>query len=410
MKKYLFLIIASVLICSLSYAQIDIGGKIKRRANREANDQVDKGIDESFNQAGKGVKSVFTKKDKEEDTSEQETDETSSSSTDDTQSDEVSENDKSPELKWSKYDFVPGDKVIFEDNLINEENGEFPSRWDLERGNVEIANFDGSDVIMLRDGSPTIVPYIKDSDKDYLPEVFTVEFDAYISPYMLNVYFWDDKNQGNPSGNQERLQINYKEMTVFKSSSEYPASDLVQRRWVHVAIAYTKGKLKAYMDDTRLINIPRLDIDPSGISIHYYSASDENLMYIKNIRIAEGGVKYYDKVMQDGKIIANGIRFNVGKSTLKPESMGIINEIYDLMTEHPEIKFSVEGHTDSDGDDNSNQTLSEARAKTVADKLISMGIAKDRLTSKGWGETKPISDNTSSEGKANNRRVEFVKL
>jgi OOP family OmpA-OmpF porin len=72
--------------------------------------------------------------------------------------------------------------------------------------------------------------------------------------------------------------------------------------------------------------------------------------------------------------------------------------------------FSVEGHTDSDGDDAFNQTLSEARAKTVMDKLTSMGISTDRLTSKGWGETMPVTSNETAEGKAENRRVEFVKV
>ncbi len=72
---------------------------------------------------------------------------------------------------------------------------------------------------------------------------------------------------------------------------------------------------------------------------------------LKNVRIAKGGVKYYDRMMQDGKIIVNGIRFDVNKSTLKPESMGAINEIYTLMKDNPGLKFSVEGHTDSQGDD-----------------------------------------------------------
>lgn len=130
--------------------------------------------------------------------------------------------------------------------------------------------------------------------------------------------------------------------------------------------------------------------------------------FIKNIRIAKGGVKYYDRVLQDGKIIANGIRFDVNKTTLRPESMGPINKIFALMQKKPELKFSVEGHTDADGDDSKNQTLSEGRAKTVMDKLIEMGIGADRLSSKGWGESKPIAGNDTPEGKANNRRVEFV--
>jgi outer membrane protein OmpA-like peptidoglycan-associated protein len=179
---------------------------------------------------------------------------------------------------------------------------------------------------------------------------------------------------------------------------------------MHIAIAYTNGKLKAYMDETRLLNIPRIDFDPKGLTLYTYHAHNENLFYVKNIRIAKGGVKYYDRVMEDGKIIANGIRFDVNKSTLKPESMGIINEIYALMKDHPELKFSVEGHTDSDGEDTFNQTLSEERAKTVVDKLVSMGISADRLSSKGLGETMPITSNGTAEGKAENRRVEFVKV
>jgi len=89
--------------------------------------------------------------------------------------------------------------------------------------------------------------------------------------------------------------------------------------------------------------------------------------------------------------------------------MGVINEIAALMKQHPEIKFSVEGHTDTDGDDAFNQTLSEQRAETVVNTLKEMGIDTGRLVSKGWGESKPVDSNSTPEGKANNRRVEFVK-
>ncbi len=167
--------------------------------------------------------------------------------------------------------------------------------------------------------------------------------------------------------------------------------------------------MKAYIDETRLINIPHLAFDPMGISLYAYHGSDKNIFYIKNFRLAEGGVKYYDRMLQDGKIVANGIRFDVNKATLKAESMGIINEIVSLMKEHPDVNFSVEGHTDSDGELGFNQTLSEARAETVMNQLISMGIDAGRLTSKGHGESQPMDTNDTPEGKANNRRVEFVR-
>ena len=78
--------------------------------------------------------------------------------------------------------------------------------------------------------------------------------------------------------------------------------------------------------------------------------------------------------------------------------------IYDLLMEHPELNISVEGHTDSDGDDASNQTLSERRAQEVVDQLVKLGIDGSRLTSRGWGEHKPVAVNNTPEGKAANGR------
>ena len=317
-----------------------------------------------------------------------------------------------PELKWSKYDFIPGDRVIFEDDLEGEENGEFPSRWDLMEGNVEVAEFGGENVIMFRDGAPAIVPYFTEAKEDYLPDVFTVEFDLYCSSSDFVLYLYDRKNQesGSPTGYTD-LEINHYNMDFATSNSSHPdEKNLAERRWMHVSVAYTNGKLKAYMDETRLINIPRIDFDPKGITLYTYHANNDRLFYVKNVRIAGGGVKYYDRVMEDGKIVANGIRFDTGKSTLKPESMGVINEIFELMEKYPELKFSVEGHTDNVGDDTSNMTLSADRAEQVMNTLIDMGIAGDRLSSKGLGESMPMDDNNNPEGRANNRRVEFLKI
>jgi outer membrane protein OmpA-like peptidoglycan-associated protein len=118
----------------------------------------------------------------------------------------------------------------------------------------------------------------------------------------------------------------------------------------------------------------------------------------------------YDKVLTDGKFVTTGIKFDVNKATLKPESAGTLNYVVKMMQDNPDWRFSVEGHTDSDGSDDFNQTLSEKRAAAVRNELIKLGISADRLTSKGWGESKPMTDNNTPEGKAQNRRVEFVKL
>ena len=131
---------------------------------------------------------------------------------------------------------------------------------------------------------------------------------------------------------------------------------------------------------------------------------------VTNFRLAKGAVPLYDRMMTDGKFITYGITFDVGKATIKPESMGEINRIVQLMNENPTLKFSVEGHTDSTGNPASNQTLSEQRSQAIVAKLVEMGIAQDRLTAVGKGQNNPIADNSTDEGRAKNRRVEFVKM
>ena len=323
-----------------------------------------------------------------------------------------------PKVVWSKFDFVPGDEVIFEDGpAADEENGEFPSRWDLVKGQVEIAEVDGENVMLFIDGNPAIVPYLKNAKEDYLPDVFTIEFDFWrpAKGNRITVYLYDDKNQKkanhymNMDISSERISEKLSDVNGYYPNPEPNWNE--KPRWIHISIAFTKGKLKVYMDDARLINIPHYEGNPSGLTLQAYWADlgEDKPFYFKNVRIAKGGVKYYDRVLSDGKIIVNGIRFDVNKATIKPESNGAINEIFELMQKQSELNFSVEGHTDRDGDDALNQTLSEERAKAVMDRLISLGISSNRLKSAGWGESKPIGENGTAEGKANNRRVEFVK-
>ncbi len=388
--------------------------KAKKKTERRINEKTDKGIDKGLNELEKGIGGLFKKNKKKTTTAKsdgQATGQATGQAVDPATS-ATPEGEAAPALNWAKYDFVPGDKVIFEDNLLGEENGEFPSRWDLKAGNAEVAEYGSDMVIMLRDGHPAIVPYFNDPQDDYLPDIFTIEFDLYYpGSGTFEIHLYDRKNQksGSPTGYTDIEIPNYIEMRMATFKSRLPDANIEKSRWMHIAIAYTNGKLKAYMDETRLLNIPRIDFDPKGLTLYTYHASNEYLYYIKNIRIAEGGVKYYDRILQDGKIIATGIRFDTGKATLKPESMGIINEVTELMQDHPDLIFSVEGHTDSDGDDASNLTLSDERAKTVKKTMVSLGISADRLSTKGLGESVPMDTNGTPEGKANNRRVEFVK-
>lgn len=400
--------------------------KVEREAEKRTERRVNKGIDKVFDKAEEGIDNAVT-------SDEKTTKATSGEKGKNTQTadNEPTDNHQQSQsvLTWAKYDFVPGTEIIFEDDQQGEQNGEFPSKWDLEGGVVENANLDGENVIYFskmraainRQG---IIPLINNDQNDYLPEEFTVEFDAYFqknagSGNYYRVKFFDVKNQKKGLANKDFSDLEILKYTARLGSSNgsYPNSGYSHNTpytvknpgWLHVAISFNKRAMKVYFNDARILNIPNLGFDPSGLTL-LFNADDKTKGYIKNVRIAKGAVPLYDKVLTDGKFVTTGIKFDVNKATLKPESMGTINYVAKMMQDNPDWRFSVEGHTDSDGADATNQTLSEKRAEAVRTELIKLGVSADRLTSKGWGESKPMTVNDTPEGKAQNRRVEFVKL
>jgi OmpA-OmpF porin, OOP family len=439
MKRAFLIITILYLATGISFGQIDLNKVVNRsvkKAERNVENRVerriDKGVDKSLDAVEDGIDDSVSGdgKDKKND-GDKNSDTKKADKSDDNQPDNgkkskdtdnkpaPQEPEKpSPALTWAKYDFVPGTEIIFEDNQEGEQNGEFPSKWDLAGGVVENALFDESNVIYFRETGNIggITPLMKDSKVDYLPDEFTVEFDCYFDKdiYSQRYYisFYAIKKQ-KPA--LKRLVFNTNQAEYGGSDIEgvYPGAKRSnvdkEARWRHIAISFNKRALKVYMDDARVLNIPNIEENPTGLTIGTTSQKEVKY-FVKNVRIAQGAVPLYDKFLTDGKFVTTGIKFDVTKATIKPESMGTINYVVKMMQDHPELNFSVEGHTDSDGDDASNLKLSEARAKAVADAMLKLGIAADRLTSKGLGENKPMAGNDTTEGKAQNRRVEFVKF
>ena len=425
-KKKLMLWCIALFIVSSGFSQIKLGkivnGSIKkaqRNVENRIESKIDKTVDKTLDNIEDSISGTVKAKPKKTQKVTKDEEELTKSVSDKT-------TQPKPELIWAKYDFVPGTEIIFEDNLEGEQNGEFPSKWDLVQGNFEIASFDGSNVIYHMkcnmNGGGGIVPMLKNAKEDYLPEEFTIEFDAYFTENHGGYYeicFGDYKNQ--QKLDKEFILAN-KWIRIYKNSVSgknfetnfYPGykSGMYDKtpKWRHVAISFNKRALKVYLDDARVLNIPNLGYNPTGFSLGKQSVEGKDPGYTKNFRITKGAVPLYDKFLTDGKFVTTGIKFDVNKATIKPESMGTINYVVKMMTDHPELKFSVEGHTDSDGETAANQKLSEARSKSVLEAMVKLGISADRLTSKGHGESKPMAGNDTAEGKAQNRRVEFVKF
>lgn len=116
----------------------------------------------------------------------------------------------------------------------------------------------------------------------------------------------------------------------------------------------------------------------------------------------------FEKI-NSGNSISLYINFETGKSSIKNESQNIVDELYTMLKNNPALKIIIEGHTDNVGNKTSNQTLSEQRSASVKTALVNKGIAADRIKTTGYGQDKPVADNTTEEGKAKNRRVEIKK-
>jgi outer membrane protein OmpA-like peptidoglycan-associated protein len=422
LKKIAPIILTLMLAMSYQPVEAQIVKKLKKKATKAAEDAVVKKTAEKVGkETERAMDSVLNKGDKSKGPGEVEKKENPNDG-EETSTDES--NTSAVASPWSKYNFVPGDKIIFHDNLVDEESGEFPSRWDLMKGSAENASF--SDEMIINLDNKSIIMPLMDSN-DYLPEVFTVEFDAYFNEVIKANYYqqydirlWDGTGSNHVDGNVYdpikifRHRIRFRTIKNGKPNElggEDGTLDDKDPNWRHIAIAFNKRSLKIFIDQYRVLNMPNLGFKPKMFSLGGNSDQSTNdIIAIKNIRIAEGGKKLYDRVMADGKFVTRGILFDVNNATIKPESMGVLNKVAEMMQKHPDLNFSIEGHTDSDGADDYNQSLSEERATSVKEALISLGIEKNRMQIKGLGESVPVSDNDSPEGKANNRRVEFIKI
>ena len=348
---------------------------------------------------------------------------------------------KAQETSYNKTDFVPGDEIIFDDNFEGERIGEFPMSWDLLDGYAETAQQQGRNVIAFTDnGLGQVMPLMK-KKWDWLPEVFTVEFDLYVAPMNtgdeeettldMSIYFGDrgDDSYYNSSSyvkfwyredgscsllwsllkpDGDNQSTGEKMLGLNPGNSDYLEKDnpIVPGEWNHFAFSFNQRAFKGYVNGVRMINVPTMKAPG-----YLFFASGAFYRYtgLSNVRIAQGAVPLYDRLTNDGKIVSYAITFETGKADLKPESIVEINRVAKLMQEHPELEFEVQGHCDNTGTDAVNDPLSQQRAEVIVNALVKQGIAQSRLTPVGKGSHAPIAPNDTAEGRAKNRRVEFVK-
>ncbi|MEO5966759.1 MAG: OmpA family protein [Ferruginibacter sp.] len=354
------------------------------------------------------------------------------------------ENSKKSLSTYSKYDFVPGDKIIFYEDFSQDNIGDFPDKWNTN-ASAELVKIDGEAGKWLQiNKKGKLFP---ESIKN-LPENFTLEFDLicndgfsyYSRPlsFMLlsggasnkefeysfigytkrsGVVF--DLHPHNAASNGGSVHID-----TYEDGKRIITNDVITKQFnsenennkVRVSIWRQKNRIRIYLNEEKVFDLPRAfaagkDYNFAMFELDGNMSRDNDKYLVSNIKLAIGAPDTRNKLITEGKFVTTGILFDVNSDKIQPSSFGVLKDIALVLKENATVKIKIVGHTDSDGDDNANMELSKKRAAAVKDALIKeFDISANRIETDGMGEKKPVSNNNSPEEKANNRRVEFIKL
>lgn len=229
---------------------------------------------------------------------------------------------------YNNYDFIPGEKVLFEDDFNEATDGEFPPRWKLlnNQGVVNSESEAGKYFVFTESsvGSMArIEPRIK--TKSYLKTSFTVEFDFWLpEDEMIALYFKETDDDGKFISIEANgtIKTNYFD---FESPliAEIAGGSSIKGKWHHAAFAYKNQQIKCYINQNRVLVIPNCEFTPLAIIM----GGSLNVK-MKNFKLADGGgMNMLNKILTDGKFVSHAIKFDVAKSTIKGESMGFLNEL-----------------------------------------------------------------------------------
>lgn len=363
----------------------------------------------------------------------------------------VTEKANSPESASSpgvhsyvKFDFVQGDKVIYSNNFSGDAMGELPTGWNSNgTGAVtKLEGLEGNWVEFYKDAF-----YLIDNKKSFT-ENFTVEFDLLLRRSNPKEEFpllgFGLLSAGADSTMESRTMKEYKkyfaaELKIkpydyngshmhYQSFERYQATletdvkkygDLQKffNKPVHVAMQVQKTRLRIWFNETKMYDLPQaikggVNINQLFFFVKGPGGKDEEVGFnVSNIRIATGIPDTRHKLIDEGKFSTSGILFAVNTADINVQSYGVIKEIATVLKENSNLKIRIVGHTDSEGSDDANLQLSKKRATAVKEKLVSeYGIDAGRIETDGKGESVPVADNNTREGRAQNRRVEFIKI
>lgn len=347
---------------------------------------------------------------------------------------------------YSKFDFIPGDKILAYDDFSKDAIGDFPATWNTNSsGEVVTSSTRAGHWLMLNKPGKFYPEFIKS-----LPDNFTLEYDIscnkdfnyYSSPLAVYILTGpnDDKSlldnwfmqDGHRDGvafsvhptNGVNTSLGIADAQSFENANSIMRNQVATTqfnenggkgdRFVHISIWRQKQRIRIYMNEEKVFDLPRaFPVTKPYTTLLFKIDADlknQDRYLVNNIKFAVGIPDTRNKLLTEGKFSTTGILFDVNSATIKPESYGSLKDIANVLTENSSVRVKVIGHTDSDGDAKLNLELSKKRAASVKDALVKeFGIDASRIETDGQGASQPVASNSTPEGKAQNRRVEFVK-
>jgi OOP family OmpA-OmpF porin len=323
-----------------------------------------------------------------------------------------------PDLTAVKVDFVAGEKTLFYDDFTDMVGDEPPPHWKVRGGTVALKV--GGEIRQLEIGAEriTMTPAIRS-----LPPNFTLETELkFDNPGdARSVWYIHDQTWDGPNGPEAALKVylqaregelyvqvghsgrdGVEELghTTLKVDFNQPVKEAV---WVQ------NGRLRVYLNGNRVIDANQVDL-PKRTGADLYSEFGENMIGYRVVRFAESTPDFSQVINSAGRYVTYGINFDIDSDHLKPESAAVIKLVAAGLQKNPNLKLRIEGHTDSTGSADHNLDLSKRRAEAVKAVLVSQfSVEAGRLTAEGLGASKPLESNDTPRGRAQNRRVEFVR-
>ena len=326
----------------------------------------------------------------------------------------------------SQYDFVPGDQILFYDDFSQDAIGDFPALWTTNgSGEVKSVNIAPGKWFHMN-GEDAVYCYTRQID---FPDNFIVEFDIIPDEkYQYGIQFTlyqenaDDPKEMNddlyPGEAGLHVDLGYDRWDTkgYKETQDWltgqaTKNTVVREKENHVILWVQKRRVRIYHQNAKVLDMPTNIYPNVKFNRMRFSGWDRySAPYVSNLKITTASPDTRSKLITEGKLVTYGITFDVNKADVKPESFGTLKSIADVLKENGPVRVKIIGHTDSDGDDAKNLELSQRRAQSVKNKLVSkFGIDASRIETEGAGETTPVASNDTPANKALNRRVEFVK-